>query len=106
MANKIEQANLQHSNFVDPASRYNKSDIIYYGDRRFITFETYKRTTYQPSGDDRYYQISAGTQYRPDLVSRRVYGTVSYWWRILEANGMKDIYDFKAGVNIIIPSIL
>lgn len=106
MANKIEQANLQHSNFVDPASRYNKSDIIYYGDRRFITFETYKRTPYQPSGDDRFYRISSGTQYRPDLVSRRVYGTVSYWWRILEANGMKDIYDFKTGVNIIIPSIL
>ena len=105
MANKIEPANLQHSSFVDPASRYNRSDIVYYGDRRFITFETYKRVNYEPSSQDLFYVISKGTEFRPDLVSWKVYGSVSNWWRILEANRMKDVWEFRSGVNIIIPSI-
>ncbi len=106
MANITEQSNLKHSNFVDGASRYNQSAIIYYGDRRFITFESYKRVNYVMSSQDKFYMISAGTEYRPDLVSKRAYGTESYWWKLLEANGMKDIWEFKNGVNIIIPSIL
>jgi len=106
MANLIEQSNLQHSNFVDGASRYNKSKIIYYGDRRFVTFETYKRVNYQISSQDKFYLVTKGTEYRPDLVSIKAYGTVSYWWKLLEANGMKDIWEFKAGANIVIPTIL
>jgi hypothetical protein len=35
-------------------------------------------------------------------VSYEFYGTPDYWWRIMELNGMKDIMEFRTGVNIII----
>lgn len=106
MATPIEVSSISHSSVVDAASRYNKSAIIYYGDQRFITFETYKRVNYVPSDGDRFYVITKSTEYRPDLVSQRAYGTVGYWWKILEANNMMDILDFKAGTNIVIPNVL
>lgn len=106
MANKIEIANINQRNFVDSASRYLSSDVLYYGDKRLITFETYKRVNFIPSTNDRYYVITKGTEYRPDLVAVRAYGNVSMWWRILEVNRIFDIFDFKAGRNIIIPDAL
>jgi hypothetical protein len=106
MANKVEVANLSHRNFVDSSSRYNNSKILYYGDRKLITFETYKRTPYVSTSTDRFYVITKGTEYRPDLVSFRVYGSPSFWWKIMEANNMKDIMEFKAGANIVIPGSL
>jgi hypothetical protein len=106
MANKVEIAPLNNTNFVDNDSRYINSTIFYYGDNRFITFETYKRKTRTPSEGDRFYVITKGTEYRPDLVALRAYGNVSFWWKILEANNMNDIWDFTAGTNIIIPDAL
>ena len=47
--------------------------------------------------------ISAGMEYRPDLMSMEKYGTTDFWWRIMEANKMKDITEFKAGKTIILP---
>lgn len=107
MANKIEVAvGLNKRNFIDQDSRYNASTLLYYGEKRFITFETYKRKKTETTDNDRYYVITKGTEYRPDLVSLRAYANVSLWWKILEANGMKDIWDFKAGTNIVIPAAL
>jgi hypothetical protein len=103
MPNNIEIANINYRSLIDPASRYNKSSIIYYGDKKFITFETYKRDSYSVSANDKFYVITKITEYRPDLVSKKAYGTVSYWWKLLEANGMMDIMQFKAGTNIVIP---
>lgn len=102
----IEKAiDLDKSNFIDSASRYRKSDLIYYGDMRKIAFSTYKRTKYVPTSDDKFYIISGGTQYRPDLVSYRAYGDSRYWWKIMEVNGIFDIMEFKSGTNILIPSL-
>ena len=106
MANQIQIANLPPSNFVDSASRYNGLNVLYYGPRNIITFETYKKKITKPSNNNKYYVITNGTEYRPDLVSLRAYGTVSFWWRIMEANNIMDIYDFKAGVNILIPDAM
>jgi hypothetical protein len=49
--------------------------------------------------------ISKGVEHRPDLVSFDHYGHVDNWWRILEANNIKDIWDFKAGTTIILPDV-
>lgn len=106
MANQIEVANLSYKGLISDSSRYKKSQIIYYGDKRFITFETYKRVAYVSNQDDKFYVITKGTEYRPDLVSMRAYGTVSYWWRIMEVNNIFDIFDFKAGTNIVIPNVI
>ena len=106
MANKITLANLNPSNFIDSFSRYSGLNILYYGEQNFITFETYKRPKVKSTGDDRSYVITKGTEYRPDLVANKAYGNVEWWWRILEANNMMDIWDFKAGTTITIPSVL
>lgn len=80
--------------------------MIYYGDNNLITFETYKRKPPKLNKTDKFYLITAATEYRPDLVSNLAYGVTSFWWRIMEANGMKDISDFKQGTTIRVPETL
>lgn len=106
MANKITETRLTADAFVDFTSRYSTSKVIYYGDNNIITFETYKRNPIISGSKDRFYLITDATQYRPDLVSYKAYGVSSYWWKIMEANNMKDISDFKSGLTIKIPENL
>lgn len=86
-------------------SRYRNSKLIYYGEQRFVTFETYVREKYLPSGHEHIAVISKGVEYRPDLASYEYYGYPENWWRILEANNMKDVWEFKAGKTIILPDV-
>ena len=97
--------NLDKSNFIDSASRYNTSDLIYWGDLNKTTFKIYKRQRYVPSSDDRFGVVSPRTQYRPDLISQISYGDSRYWWRIMEVNNIFDVMDLKAGTSIIIPGM-
>lgn len=103
MANKIAKSSTPSSAFTDFTSRYRDSEVLQYGDNHILTFETYKRRTPVLSKTDKFYLITAATQYRPDMVSNLAYGIPSYWWRIMEANGMKDISEFKSGTTIRIP---
>lgn len=103
MANQVTEAKINSAKFVAATSRYIDSKVLYYGPNHLLTFSTYKRGTYPPSTNDKYMIISKGREYRPDLVSFEQYGTVSFWWKIMEANGMKDILDFEAGRNIRLP---
>lgn len=106
MPNKLERSRIQSSAYVDVTSRYRGSKVYYYGDNNIITFETYKRRPPVLSKNDKFYLITSSTEYRPDLVADLAYGIPSYWWKIMEANGMKDIMDFKAGTTIRIPESL
>jgi hypothetical protein len=106
MANKIQFSNLTATTFVDVTSRYADSRVAYYGDDHIVTFATYKRKKPFFSKNDKFYLITQATQYRPDLVSQLAYGVPSFWWRIMEANFIKDISDFKQGVTIRIPESL
>lgn len=103
MANKIEYTNLSATDFVTRISRYASSRVIYYSEEKIITFETYKRQKFVESSGDQVAVIPPGMEYRPDLVSREKYGVPDFWWKILEANKIKDIIDFKAGRTIILP---
>ena len=103
---KISEAPIVAKSLVAAGSRYLNSTVFYYGDQNFVTFETYKRKAYNPTGLEQVMLISKGVEYRPDLVSYDVYGFSDAWWKILEANNMKDIYDFKAGLTIILPGSL
>lgn len=105
MANQVRIANIFAEDLVDTTSRYAESDVVYYGDNNIITFKTYKRSPLPENAEDQFAVITKGTEYRPDLISHRIYGTPNFWWRLLEANGMFDISEFKTGVNIRIPSI-
>ncbi len=104
MANKLEVTTYSTQGFVTATSRYADSAIVYYGDFKILTFTTYKRHAYTPQADDMYSVVPAGWEYRPDKASMEVYGTPDFWWKILEANNIFDIYDFKAGINIRLPS--
>lgn len=103
MANKIEYTNIKAERFVTPTSRYKESKVLYYSDEKIITFETYKKKKYEGDGQDQVTVIPVSMQYRPDLLSKKKYGTVDFWWKIMEVNGIKDIIDFKAGKTILLP---
>lgn len=103
MANFTEVTNIDSRRFVPPSSRYLDSKVLYYTENKLLTFNTYKKKQIPITDEDKYAVISPGVEYRPDLVSQQAYGTVDFWWKLLEANGMKDIWEFKAGENIRIP---
>jgi len=107
MANKIELVPNRRAQDVVPAtSRYADSQVLYYtvGDITYITFNTYKKTPIEETSRDHFATIPPGMAYRPDLVSNDSYGTPDFWWKIMEANNIKDIYEFKAGITIRIPN--
>lgn len=103
MTQLIENAKVEADKIMSSGSRYLKQQVIYYGEQRLLTFDTYNRTNYKPTGQEKVMVVSKGLEYRPDLVSFDVYGYVDNWWRILEANKMKDIWEFRAGKTIILP---
>ena len=106
MPNQIENANLSSDRFVSALSRYRNSTVVYYKvkNQRKLTFATYqKQTSTIPNETDLYMVVPSGMEYRPDLLSQKLYGTTDFWWKIMEANNIKDIFDFKAGVNLRLP---
>lgn len=103
MSQLIQVAKITPQEILPAGSRYLRQQVIYYGEQKFLTFDTYNRKNYQPNGQEKIMIISKGLEYRPDLVSYDVYGYVDNWWRILEANKMKDVWEFKAGKTIILP---
>jgi len=104
---QIEFTNYVPTNgFVSVSSRYSNAEIIYWGPLRKITFTTYKKRTYPYNSTDKFTIIPPGMEYRPDKMSSSVYGISDFWWKILEANNMNDVYDFKAGVNVRLPDLM
>lgn len=103
MTIRINKTNIPAVNFVGGISRYVKQDVIYYSENNFLTFTTYKRKKITRSENDQVALITPGYEYRPDLMAFDKYGVVDVWWKILEANKMKDIYDFKSGKTIFLP---
>jgi hypothetical protein len=103
MPNYYEETKIAPKKFVNFSSRYSESGVVYYTENKLLTFNTYKKKNYKPSAGDRFMSITANFEYRPDLVSQKAYGTCDFWWKIMEANGIKDIFDFKTGINLRIP---
>ena len=91
------------SDHVSGTSRYARTPLQYYTEKKYVTFTTYKRPKVRTSDQDQWLQITKAVEFRPDLVSHEIYGSWEFWWRLMEANGMKDILEFKAGVNIRLP---
>lgn len=54
-----------------------------------------------------FYKVKEVDLLRPDLISVNLLGSVSYWWIILKANNIEDVWnDLYAGKILAIPSIL
>lgn len=106
MANKTEVSRILASKLVTVGSRYYDSPVLYYGESRYVTFPTYKRKTIRTNGKNKYTVINKSTEYRPDLISNQFYGTTIFWWQIMELNGIRDIWEFKSGLSILVPEII
>ena len=104
MAHTIEDASIDPETLVVGYSRYVSSKPIYYGRDRKLTFKTYKKGNYPLSSQDKYMVITPGAEFRPDLIAFDVYGITDVWWRIMEANNIKDVFDFRSGVTIRLPA--
>lgn len=104
MANKVEVSKILAKKFVPTGSRYFDSTVLYYGEDKYITFPIYRKQIIPKTSRDRYTVINKSTEYRPDLVSTDFYGTSIFWWKIMEANNIKDVFDFKAGLSLYIPA--
>ncbi len=102
----IENANVNVTRLISGFSRYRKQTPIYYGEQRILTFDTYLRFPYVKTGSERVMVVTKGVEYRPDLVANDVYGISEAWWKILEVNGIDDIFDFKSGITIFLPEDL
>ena len=103
MANLNEPAKITPRRFVPVTSRYAQAEVLYYTENKFVTFGTYKKNEYKPGKKDKFMVVTKQYEYRPDLVSFDVYSTPDFWWKIMEANSIKDVFDFKAGINIRLP---
>ena len=103
MANKIEITKILANKMVASGSRYEDNKVIYYGEDKYITFPIYRRRNISSGDRDKYTVINKSTEYRPDLVSQDFYGTSIFWWKIMEKNNIRDIWDFKSGLSILIP---
>jgi hypothetical protein len=99
----VEKSDIPSTSVTIGFSRYRNQKVIYWGKDRLITFDAYVRKRYVPIGSEKVMLITKGIEYRPDLVSYDIYGLVDIWWKILEANKMKDIWEFKSGKTIILP---
>lgn len=106
MAVPIASTNTRADDLVPFTSRYNEGTVILYGEAKKLTFTTYKRAIINEQAEDRVAVIPPGMEYRPDLVSTQAYGTPDFWWKIMEANRINDIFDFKAGKTIRIPEAI
>ena len=109
MATQISPANgLQTSNFVANTSRYIDANLIYWGDKKVLTYEVYKRKPFIKKSSDKFLVVSVGEEYRPDLIAKRAYGInlIAFWWKIMEANNIFDVFDLKAGKTLRIPAIV
>ena len=104
MPNYYEETPIRPETFVPATSRYSRSKVVYYTEKKKLTFSTYRRFATKPSDQDRFITLTKGYEYRPDLVSFDAYGTTDFWWKIMEVYGIKDILDFSVGRNVRIPN--
>ena len=84
-------------------SPYFKTPLM---DNKFLDLLNYRVIPAQ--ADDLYKQIGNTYQYRPDLMSFDLYGTVDYWWVFIIRNRdtiIDPVWDFKAETYIYIPKL-
>jgi hypothetical protein len=103
MAVGITETNFKSSRYVSPLSRYQASKVIYWSDKNYLTFETYKKPIHVNSNQDMFTVISPSQEFRPDKVSQDMYGVTDFWWKIMEVNKIKDVFDFRSGLSIRLP---
>jgi len=54
-----------------------------------------------------YYRIETQDLQRPDLISYKIYGSITYWWLLMMVNGIENpLKDMEVGQLLQIPNVL
>lgn len=78
MIDTYKVSNFYTNNVIDGINEYNLSSINI-KDFEFTSFE--------------FTMVYKSEEYRPDLLCYRIYGTIEYWWILLEINNISNIWD-------------
>jgi len=53
-----------------------------------------------------FYKVKEFDLLRPDLIALRLYGSITYWWILMKANNIEDIWnDLYTGQVLVVPPI-
>lgn len=54
-----------------------------------------------------YYRVETSDLMRPDLISYKIYGTITYWWLLMMINEIQNpLKDLEVGMLLQVPNIL
>lgn len=97
---------VQYKDISTWRSRYDKKEQFLLNDYKLV-IRNLKASDMIPAvtSDDTLYKVSGAEEHRPDIIANKFYKDPRLAWVILAANGLKDIFDFKADLVITIPSM-
>lgn len=91
---------------MDKYNRTNfyKSEVVdSFVERDLLTNGT---TLFDNISEYSFYRVKQEDLLRPDIISMKLFNTIAYWWIILKANNIEDIWnDLYEGKILAIPSI-
>lgn len=86
-------------------SRYDLKDQLLLRNDKLVIRNMRKSDLISPTNStDMEHQVEPKEAFRPDIIAYNVYGDPRLAWVILSFNNMKDVFELKAGMRIIIPS--
>jgi len=81
---------------------YKLEDVDDIQERDLITNIT---TVFDNQADYSFYTVKDVDLIRPDLISFKLYGSIAYWWILMKANNIEDVWnDLYVGKILSIPS--
>jgi len=81
---------------------YNSENVNAILEKDLITNLT---NIFDDKSEYRFYTVKETDLIRPDLISYKIYGSHSYWWIIMKANDIEDVWnDLEVGQVLAIPS--
>jgi len=92
---------------TDPFSRFNRTETVFLGGHEVFGRWRLPDVLKNEQNADRitHYQVRAGRQGRPDLISRDIYGTTHLDWLIIAFNDATDVLNWpRVGTVIKLPA--
>lgn len=83
-------------------SRYKITELV--EDAGRIRYGLWEPPEIRIFGNETRFTVTPNMEHRPDLIAKQFYGSVTFWWAIMNANSiLLPIRDLVAGMTIIIP---
>lgn len=86
----------------DYESRFKMTELL--EDAGRIRYGLWEPPEIRLFGSETQFTVPPEMEHRPDLISRSFYGTVQFWWVIMDVNSiLLPIRDLVAGITVVIP---